>query len=267
MNLFRILTLNILTIHLIQACTIFSTIDENNNSLVARNFDWNQNGMKFWFKPKTQTEYSIFFITQSNDETSPYEGVNEKGLFVAIAAVPTSDTPIRFKRPIKSLKLITEILKYSSNIDEAIKLFDIYLPIFGTFMGYPMVHFKIVQQDGQSVLIEYYDNKMHIINKNSNIMTNHYIGKPELGSDSNSSFNRYSTVKKQINNFPHINSTNNYKILKKVSQSNTVWSNVYNLTNLTVMIKYKNKKPFTINIKKELKSLKTQKVLSLNNFN
>lgn len=243
----------------LDACTIFSHTNKN-NTIVGRNFDWDKNGAYFWFIPKNDKNHAIFFITQSKDKTSPYEGINEKGLFIAISAVPTSKTPIEFKRPKKSLEMITAVLKSSSNIDEAINEFKKYMLIFGIFMGNPMVHFKLVQQDGKSIIIEYYENKMNIIQNDTNIMTNHYIGKPKLGSDSKSSFIRYDKVKNEFFKNKFIDKNKALRILKLVSQKNTVWSNVYDLTNLKLYVKLKNN-TILVDLKKEFDNLKKIKII------
>jgi penicillin V acylase-like amidase (Ntn superfamily) len=126
----------------LDACIIFSQTNQN-STLVGRNFDWDKSGAYFWFIPKNNQEYAIFFITQEKDETLPFEGINEKGLFIAISAVPTIKTPFELKRPKKSLEMISAVLKNTSNIDEAIKEFKKYMLIFGTFMGNPMDILKL----------------------------------------------------------------------------------------------------------------------------
>jgi penicillin V acylase-like amidase (Ntn superfamily) len=243
----------------LEACTIFNQTNKN-NTMVGRNFDWNKKGAYFWFIPKNNKNYAMFFITQEKDETSPYEGINEKGLFIAVAAVPTTKTPFEFKRPKKSLEMITTVLKNASNIEESIKEFKKYMLIFGTFMGNPMVHFKIVQKDGKSIIIEYYDNAMNIIDDNANIMTNHYIGKPKFKSNSKSSFLRYNQVKNELLNNTYIDKNKAFNILKLISQKNTVWSNVYDLINLKLYSKLGDN-IVTINLKKEFTTLKKKKII------
>ncbi len=248
-----------------QACSIFDVKDEQNHTIVARNFDWDTKGAFLWVKAREDKKYGYFFITSSKDETSPFEGVNEKGLFIGISAVPISKTAFEFKRPKKSLELITEVLQNAENIDETIKVMDKFMPIFGTFMGKPMVHFKIVQKDGTSVLVEYFDKKLNII-KDAKIMTNHYLGKPSLGSDSKTSFKRYDIIKKELESNKNISRIQSFKILKKVSQKNTLWANVYDLSTLTLYMKYQKAKIIKINIKKLIEKSKDLEVYSIDKF-
>ncbi len=223
----------------IYACSIFDAHDSKGHTLVGRNFDWDSKSAYVWAK-KGGDSFGYFFITSQNDERSPYEGVNEKGLFIAISAVPDSKTAFSFKRPKKSLELIKEVLQNASNIEEAIEIMDNFMPIFGIFMGKPMVHFKIVQKDGKSVLVEYFDKKTNII-KNAKIMTNHYVGKPSLGSDSKSSFTRYNLLFKSLKDDETISIEQGFNLLSKVSQDYTLWSNVYDLNTLVLYMKYRGK--------------------------
>ncbi|MBS9782177.1 MAG: linear amide C-N hydrolase [Arcobacter sp.] len=248
-----------------QACSIFDVKDEQNHTIVARNFDWDTTGAFLWAKSSEDKKYGYFFITSQKDETSPFEGINEKGLFVAISAVPTSKTSFEFKRPKKSLELITEVLQHSSNIAEAIKVMDKFMPIFGTFMGKPMVHFKIVQKDGKSVLVEYFDKKLNII-KNAKIMTNHYIGKPSLGSENKTSFKRYDYINQRLKKDKTISIKQSFNILEKVSQKNTLWSNVYDLNSLTLYMKYQNDEIVKIDIKKFIEKSKDLELYSIDKF-
>jgi hypothetical protein len=100
---------------------------------------------------------------------------------------------------------------------------------------------------------------MNIIKDNTDIMTNHYIGKPKLGSDSKSSFIRYNKVKKEFldNN---LDKNKVFNILKLVSQKNTAWSNVYDLINLKLYSKLGDNN-ITVNFKKEFMSLKKIKII------
>jgi len=69
-------------------------------------------------------------------------------------------------------------------------------------------------------------------------MTNHFISKPELGSDSKTSFERYKIAKENLNNVNSVEDA--YDLLSKVSQKTTVWSSVYNLNEQKIYLRYKN---------------------------
>ena len=75
-----------------------------------------------------------------------------------------------------------------------------YANLFGKFLGNPVVHYKIVDASGESAVVEYLDKKIVVVrdNEECQIVTNHFLTNPSLGSDSKSSFSRFDTVKRGI---------------------------------------------------------------------
>ena len=61
-----------------------------------------------------------------------------------------------------------------------------------------------MQKDGQSIIIEYVNNKMVIIEQNTKIMTNHYISNQKIKSDSKTSYQRYKVVSNYKNNIKSV---------------------------------------------------------------
>lgn len=233
--------------NILVACTIFDTKNENSEVLVGRNFDWDAIHGQINFIPPQHTEYGMVLISLDNAHM-PYEGMNTQGLFIAIAAVPSAKTKINILKPIrKSLEMIEEVLKKSSNIDEAIVQFEKYSIAFGEFLGNPLIHFKIVQKDGKSVVIEFIDNKMVTIEDNVKIMTNHYLSNKTIKSENHSSNTRYETIYQHIEQFHTIDDV--FKILNNTRQNNTIWSSVYNLTTQEIYLKYKNDEIIKFNLK------------------
>ena len=232
------------------ACTIFDTKNNKNEILVGRNFDWSKDNGQINFISSNKNSNGMLIVSLDNPNM-PYEGMNDKGLFIAISAVPNTETTINILKPIrKSLEMIKVVLEKSSSINDAIKQFKKYSIAFGKFLGNPLIHFKIVQKDGQSIIIEYVNNKMVIIENNSKIMTNHYISNLKIKSDSKTSHQRYEVISNYQNNINSVKNT--FEALEKVKQRDTVWSNVYNLTNQEIYIKYKNNKIVKFNLKDEL---------------
>ena len=235
------------------ACTIFHTQDTKGDILIGRNFDWDRSGGHIWFILGDEKKNSIVIFEQ-NGIDMPFEGINNKGLFVGIAQAPTTNTPTLMLKPIrKSLEMVRVILEEAENIDEAIKLFYKYDITFGKFLGYPQIHYKIVDKHGNSVIIDFIDNQI-VITKNSDscrVMTNHYISFPDIKTESKTSLERYNIVNKALETSHH--SINDIQqILKLVSQKSTIWSNVYDVTNQKIYIRYKSSKPFIIDIKDEM---------------
>ncbi len=234
------------------ACTIFHTTNESGEVLIGRNFDWETEGGRVWFIPASEGNNGIAIFEQLGIDM-PYEGINDKGLFIGIAAVPNTSTPFSLFKPMrKSLEMVKIVLEKAQTVDDASKIFSKYTVIFGTFLGNPVVHYKIVDKNGNSAIVEYIENEVKIIRgDNSQIMTNHYISNPKIGSYSEISLERYNTVKnnlkKQDNSIEECQ-----ELLKRVSQKTTIWSSVYNLNNQRIYVIYKNLRSKVFDLKNEL---------------
>jgi len=238
----------------IDACTIFHLTDKFGEVLVGRNFDWETDEGRVWFIPASEEKNGIAIFEQVSIDM-PFEGINDKGLFIGVAAVPNSATPFSLFKPIrKSLELVKIVLEEAQTVDEALKIFERYTIVFGTFLGYPIIHYKIVDKEGNSAIIEYVENEMKIIKGiDSQIMTNHYISNPEIEANSNSktTFERYNAIKDNLMK-QDASMTYVQELLKIVSQKHTRWSSVYNLNNQQIMVTYKNSTPRIFALRNEL---------------
>jgi penicillin V acylase-like amidase (Ntn superfamily) len=235
------------------ACTIFHTNSKNGGVLIGRNFDWESSGGKVWFIPGNEKMNDITIFEQKGVDM-PYEGINNKGLFIGIAAVPTTDTPFIMLKPIrKSLEMVRVVLEQADSIDEAIKVFHQYDVAFGKFLGNPQIHYKIVDAGGNSAIVDFIDSKMKVIKDTTacQVMTNHYISNHSLGKAGKTSFERYNTASNALNksdqSLPDVQ-----KILKTVSQDTTVWSNVYDVNTQKIYVSYKGSETLILDLKKEM---------------
>lgn len=152
----------------------------------------------------------------------------------------------------KSLEMVKIILERARTVDEALKIFPNYMVVFGTFLGNPIVHYKIVDKNGNSAILEYVENEVKITRDiGSQVMTNHYVSNSKMGSCSETSFERYNTVENGLGK--QDNSINDVqKLLKTASQKTTIWSNVYNLGNQQMYVMYKNSKIGVFDLMSEL---------------
>lgn len=234
------------------ACTIFHVRSKNGEVLVGRNFDGETDGGRVWFAPAREENNGIVIFEQLGIDM-PYEGINDKGLFIGIAAVPDTATPFSLFKPMrKSLELVRIVLEEAENVNEALKIFPKFTVIFGTFLGHPVVHFKIVDKYGDSAIVEYLQGEVKIIKGiNSQIMTNHYLSNPELGSYSETSFERYNVIKDSLKK-QDFSTKDVQELLKIASQKITLWSNVYDLSNQKIYTIYKNSEIRVFDLKSEL---------------
>ena len=237
--------------NILSACTIFDTKNSKNEVLVGRNFDWSKSNGQVNFIPSTQENYGVVLLSLNNPNM-PYEGMNDKGLFVAISAVPDSETTLNIFKPIrKSLEMVKVILQKASTIEEAIEQFDKYSIAFGEFLGNPLIHFKIVQKDGGSTVIEFIHNKRVVIRgKKSRVVTNHYLSDVSITADSPTTLTRYNLVTNNLKGSSSVQKV--FKILEKSRQENTLWSTVYNLTKQELYLHYKESNTVKFNLKDRL---------------
>jgi len=252
-NIFSILLLTFLYSAELFACTIFHTNDKNGGVLIGRNFDWESSGGKVWFIPGNENKNGITIFEQ-NGVDMPYEGINNKGLFVGIAQAPITDTPFMMLKPIrKSLEMVRVVLEKASNVDEAIEIFYRYDVAFSKFLGNPQIHYKVVDANGHFATIDFIDGKIEIIRDTEvcRVMTNHYTSNHNLGKAGKTSFERYNTASNALKK-SHNSVQDVQKILKMVSQDITIWSNVYDIENRKIYVSYKGSKSLVIDLQDEM---------------
>jgi hypothetical protein len=233
-------------------CTSFSTSNSDSDYLLGRNFDWYDHPALLLFTDPPKANASVTMVDlhylgflkdePPSDEalqnlfTTPYwsfDGMNEHGLAVSIMAVPSADL---YRDPekvtISSLEVIRLILDYAKDVDEAVALLGQYNIDFG---GGPPLHYLIADQAGDSIVIEFIDGEMVILEAEDpwQVSTNFLISieKPQ-GSDS--SCWRYNLVFKELQAVAgDTNPEDSMRILDAVAQSGsypTIWSVVYNRT-------------------------------------
>lgn len=249
----KIIFLTIVLSPLIFACSIFSTKGIDNKTFVGRNFDWSGDNGEVTFLPSTSQTHAMVLLSQG-DVSMPYEGMNDKGLFIAISAVPNTSTPFNILKPVrKSLEMVKVVLEKASSVEEAIALFDDYTLAFGHFLGNPLVHFKVVDKRGKNVIIEFVEGKIKVV-KNIKIMTNHYLSTNNIPkSQSNDTIQRFQLINTELKSKKKKNVQKIFKILHKTIASDTLWSTVYDLSTQTLYLKYKGKDKIKIlHLKKEL---------------
>ncbi len=169
------------------ACSLFAALGDTDSMVFGRNFDWQQLGAVFLFTdpPDGYASVSIVAIPPLGlksdrvgniSELSPsarqallrapfelQDGMNENGLVVTMAAVPSYDmVPDPSKKTIGSLAIMREILDYAGDIDDAIAIIKQYNINMTPSLG-PPIHYLIADRSGRAVLVEFYQRKMVLI--------------------------------------------------------------------------------------------------------
>lgn len=257
------------------ACTCFAAMGNPQLMFFGRNFDWDKHCvlMLFTFPPNGYASVSFvdlsylgFYSKSSvlNPDSRqrllrapyyPFDGMNEFGLTIGLMSVPSSAPPVDpNKATITSLNAIRLVLDYAKTTAEAISLLEKYNI---SFRGSPSVHFLIADPTGQSAVIEFVDKKM-VVTKNTEpwqVATNFIVYNKSLSTCLASSV-RYKRAYQMLEkNKGNISASDAMNLLANVSQSNTVWSAVYNMSNGEIQVamgkRYKQVKVFNLKEEKE----------------
>jgi predicted choloylglycine hydrolase len=181
----------------------------------------------------------------------PFDGMNEHGLTVGMMAVPSANGFLNSNNPaIGSLMAIRLMLDYTKTLSQALDLLKNYNI---DFQGGPAVHYLISDASGKSAIVEYLEEGLMVTwgQNNRQVCTN-FIMANEKPEDANSSCWRYNTALSTLNNNEgNLNMSDVMSLLKNVSQSNTIWTTVYNQSTREVFVvmgkKYQEMSTFNLN--------------------
>ena len=163
-------------------CTVFVVKNERGEVLFCRNYDFTYTpAMQLFTAPKRGLQsvstveldfagYTKDFIPSGVNLDSvfalgapymPWDGMNEKGLAVALLAVPESYGPNDHdKITLGTTTIIRLILDKAATVDEAVSLMRQYNIYFSAGI---CSHFLIADASGASVLAEYWDGELQTV--------------------------------------------------------------------------------------------------------
>lgn len=243
-------------------CTAFVTKNENGDIIFARNFD-------FIYAPSLQlytdplngyasvSTVNLSFAGYSEDNLPtdgisfnnfltlaapylPFDGMNEKGVAIALLAVPEVQIEHdETKITLNTTTAIRLVLDKASTVDEAIALlrdYNIY------FSGDVYCHYLIADGTGKSVIVEYYDNDLQVVETDKEYqVASNFVAYNDLNiGEGYTEFDRYDKVINRLedsNNLLDMNDTIN--LLNEVGVyggdgiDKLQWSVIYNLTNMS----------------------------------
>lgn len=228
-------------------CTCFTIEGE----LFGRNFDFPANpALLLWTSPPDgyrsvsmidlgYFDYSMNKLPKSEPgglaeaPYMPFDGMNERGLVVGMAAISTADPPYESdKVSIGEIAVIRLLLDYAGNVEEAIELFDMY----NVIMTDPPIHYLIADPSGDSAIIEFIDGQMMVYRGNEYpVITNFIVTGKNLPDDS--PCDRYDSAIEDLEmDGSDISVQEAIGILQRTSQPNTIWSMVYDNQNLKIYV-------------------------------
>ena len=257
------------------ACSLFTVLLGEENLLYGRNFDWQPSPALLLFTDPldgyatvsmVDIEYLGFDGTTAKDIVDlpieelarlldapylPFDGMNEHGLAIGMAAVPSGNIqPDANKETIGSLGIIRQVLDHARNVDEAVAIMQSYNIDFG---GGPTIHYLIADTTGKSVLVEYYNEEMHILGNEEpwHVATNFLRSSMENPADGGCW--RYNKINAQLNETNgQIDAQAAIQLLADVAQNNTQWSIVYQMSSGTINVvmgqQYQNMHQFQLDL-------------------
>jgi len=244
-------------------CTAFVVRDENGDVLFGRNFDFPYSpSMQLVTHPATgyasvsTVNLSFAGYGQGNLPSGlnfssflalagpylPFDGMNEKGLAMALLAVPKSSPPYdASKVTLNTTASIRLVLDKAATVDEAVALLRQYNIYFSADVD---SHFLIADATGRSVLVEYYNGALQTVTTPDpyQIASNFIAYNGVNIGEGYSEFERYDAVKAAIDsNGGHLNQAQAVSLLAQVGgrlngEDRLQWSVVYNLTKLSGVI-------------------------------
>ena len=243
----------------VNSCSSFNVYNKKNQNLMGRNFDFPKLSptLVVWTHPSNgyksisfvDGEYiGIFEDQEIIKERLLYtvydiiDGINEEGLALSIlrlANTPSVHQDDSSKKNITSSIMMKGVLDYCKNVDEAVDYFKKY-NLHELYDRNSSLHYLIVDSKGDSVILEYIDNKMIVIkpyeieNVKYLYLTNFFL-KKEIGNGNNNGLDRYQILKEKLKDDTIMEEDKAMNLLNDVHKSTTIWSNVYNTNELTVI--------------------------------
>ena len=242
------------------ACSLFASFGQGSDLLFGRNFDWEFSPALLLFTDPPDGYAAVAMVDLTflgisptaaeslidlplADRTAllsapsmPFDGMNEYGLTIAMAAVPEETRDAAgydwAKPTIGSIGIIREILDHARNVDEAVSLFEQYNI---DFTGGPPLHYLIADTFRKAVLVEFYQGEMVILPNEApwHLATNHL----RCNAKDDGGCPRYHILSERLTIAEgHLDAEAALQLLSEVAQSGTQWSVVYNITSGDVSI-------------------------------
>lgn len=265
------------------ACSTFNAETPDGDYIFGRNFDYKAAPcLVLWTTPEkgyrslsvVDTTFFIHgtkYMPLKNKKRplrvmgAPYmsmDGINEKGFACGVLEIKSKATKQQTgKKPIITTVALRAVLDKCATVDEAIELFASYDMHDSLFINY---HYQLADAQGNSAIIEYVDNKMHVIRQKKDgknlILTNYFLT-PGGDNHDGRGYDRYEKIETTLKETDGIITEDaamdllskvtlhyRHKTLKHMVI--TLWSSVYNCNEKSMLMcagmDYSKKYKFTL---------------------
>jgi hypothetical protein len=232
------------------ACSLFAAMGDPDDMQYGRNFDWEFSPALLLFTdpPDGYASVSmvdIAYLIEQDRVLSllnlplaerepllaapfwPFDGMNEHGLAVGMAAVPESEAPYDPEKPtLSSLAIIREMLDHAHDVEEAVAIIEDHNI---EWAGGPALHYLIADASGHAVLVEFHAGEMVILPNTEpyHLATNHL----RLTNTGDGGCWRYATLDERLTETEgRLMPQDAIDLLGDVAQEGTQWSIVYGIS-------------------------------------
>lgn len=234
----------------LSSCSLFAALGKKDGMVYGRNFDWKFSPALLLFADPPDGYASVSMVdiaylgfTRGRNLCDlpivkrralldapflPFDGMNEWGLVVAMAAVPGGNldhTP--GKEVISCILVIRKILDTAKTVEEAVGIIGSY----NIDMGGLRLHYLIADTSGKVALVEFYRKQMQIFPNEQpwHLATNFQIA--AISGSPQDKCRRYDRMRqKLIESQGALSSNEAMALLESVSKWNTEWSIVYGMS-------------------------------------
>jgi hypothetical protein len=235
------------------ACSLFAALGDMNSMLYGRNFDWEYSPALLLFTDPpdgyastsmVDIAYLGFGGAKAHRLTDlplaeregmlyapflPFDGVNEQGLAIGMAAVPPGNMhPDPDKETLDSLMVMREILDHASDVDEAIAILQNHNIDMG---GGPPLHYLVADATGRAALVEFYQGEVVVmVNKDPWYLATNFLC-AAAGDSVEGMCWRYDKISDRLEEAQgRLSAQDGLDLLAEVSQDGTQWSIVYGMS-------------------------------------
>jgi hypothetical protein len=240
-------------------CSLFAALGDPGAMFFGRNFDWQFSPAILLFTDPPDGYASVSMVdfayfgyqgkqVHELDELPlserqallsapvlPFDGMNERGLAIGMAAVPPGNMPSDpQKETTDSILVIRLMLDRAGSADEALAILSAYNLDFD---GGPPLHYLLADARGDAILVEFYQGEMQVLpNQNPWHQATNFLVSSTDNSPQNHCW-RYDRINQRLaSSQGRLSAQSAIDLLSQVSQGNTQWSVVYSLQNKQISV-------------------------------
>lgn len=254
-------------------CSLIAIHNPTSDTIYGRNFDWYHtipiifrvHRMPGRYASISMVDGSYLSVTGSlslmdrinmmGGYISPFDGMNEKGLFIAIAMINKDKVPVDpEKETLTSVQMVRKILDTAATLDEALNICNRYNIDF--FPG-PHLHFLIADASGKNAVVEFSSDGVNVYRKDNVMFATNFVMAPGSPEDFEGKCWRFDKINAALSGKTDASftETNMMDLLDNVKQTlnkgGTEWSAVYQTNgNLTVCFGKDYSHPYNFKLEK-----------------